>query len=202
MEKMPTKRPDAGKPRKVASSLEVAKALAALSKADLLRLKRIGQLRAAGLASVGWEDLLNEAIGRAIGGERQWPLDVPFIGFLVQTIRSIAHEYRRRAQEERHAHEMRGQPGVNNGSALHPHAQDRVTPERLLIAKDAITRIEALFAEDHFALEVLRGLALGLSPEEIITRMGTTRTRYASAQRRIRRQLAQRRDLMETANVE
>lgn len=179
-----------------ASVAEVVEALNRLTKAALLRLKRIGQLRAAGLSGTGWDDLLNEAICRALSGDRRWPKGVPFVAFLAQTMRSIASEERRRIRTQPSSTGTKEASDDSRGVAQ--EAAEDLTPERLLLAKDAIRRIEALFADDPLALEVLNGLALGLEPDEIMERTGSTKTQYASAQRRIRRQLVRRHDLMET----
>jgi len=53
-----------------ASTEAVARALAALTSADLLRLKRLAQLRARLLPGLEWDELLNEAVLRALDGSR------------------------------------------------------------------------------------------------------------------------------------
>src|SRR6516225_5771661 len=56
-----------------ASTEAVARALAALTSADLLRLKRLAQLRARLLPGLEWDELLNEAVLRALTAHGSGP---------------------------------------------------------------------------------------------------------------------------------
>jgi DNA-directed RNA polymerase specialized sigma24 family protein len=86
-----------------ASAAAVARALAALTPSDLVRLKRLAQLRARVMPGVEWDDLLNEALLRALDGSRQWPKEVPLLAFLAGIMRSLvdarAKERRRRVEQ-------------------------------------------------------------------------------------------------------
>ena len=55
------------------STEAVARALATLTPVDLVRLKRLAQLRARLLPGLEWDELLNEALLRALDGSRRWP---------------------------------------------------------------------------------------------------------------------------------
>src|ERR1700756_3688613 len=81
-----------------ASTEAIARALAALTSSDLLRLKRVAQLRARLLPGLEWEELLNEAVLRALEGSRRWPEGVPLLAFLAGVMRSLVDG---RAQERR-----------------------------------------------------------------------------------------------------
>ena len=72
-----------------ASTEAVARALAALTSSDLLRLKRLAQLRARLLPGLEWDELLNEAVLRALDGSRRWPDGVPLLAFLAGIMRSL-----------------------------------------------------------------------------------------------------------------
>jgi RNA polymerase sigma-70 factor (ECF subfamily) len=62
---------------------EVARAIHALSDADLVRLGALARLWARGLPGhLGWSDVLHEAIARALDGSRHWPAGVPILAFL------------------------------------------------------------------------------------------------------------------------
>ena len=61
------------------STETVARALAALTPSDLLRLKRVAQLRARLIPGLEWDELLNEALLRALDGSRRWPEGVPLL---------------------------------------------------------------------------------------------------------------------------
>lgn len=175
-----------------ASTQEVEGALVSLSSANKARLRYAAQLRSIGLIGVDWEDLLSEAAARALSGARRWPKDVPFVAFMMQTVRSIA-------SEEWHRLSMRGEAlesdlhtsDDNQGeSVLAELALDTLSPERIAQARSALREIEELFTDDPEALSVIRGLAFGHSPEETQVEAGMSAVSYASTQRRIRRTLA------------
>ena len=79
------------------STETVARALAALPPSDLLRLKRVAQLRAQLIPGLEWDELLNEALLRALDGSRRWPEGVPLLAFIAGIMRSLDG----RAQERR-----------------------------------------------------------------------------------------------------
>lgn len=178
-------------PQDYASASECNAAIAALTDPDLVRLKQIAKLRAVGVPGMTWEDLFSEAVARTLDGDRMWPKTVPLVAFLAQTMRSIASDERRRG----------GKSGVILESDLHSHedekdvrlddlAIDSVTPERDLAARQALRTIERHFGGDPVVLAILEGAAAGFSPAEIQARSAMSETEYASAQRRIRRNVA------------
>ena len=167
---------------------EGARALAEMSDADLLRLKRFAQHRAAGLPGIEWEDLFHDAVDRVLSGRRRWPRSVPFIVFLQQTVRSLSHEHWRRRLEG---------PLVSEADldlaqrAEHQDAPDMGarSPEAQLEARDLLRAVVALFESDALIIAVLTGLADGQTPTEIIRSANCTPVAFASARRRIRRTL-------------
>jgi DNA-directed RNA polymerase specialized sigma24 family protein len=171
----------------------VAAALAALSGADLLRLKRFAQLRSLRLPLLNWSDLLNEAIVRALDGSRLWPRDVDFIVFLLQSIRSIASEQWRRIQRApvtREADLLPADPANAERASLDELGRDELNPEREVLAALALRDVMTIFRADQHAMAILEGLAEGDAPTDVQRRAGMTPIQYASAQRRIRRALA------------
>src|SRR6188474_3216905 len=65
------------------STVDAARAIRALSDADLVRLKALARLWSRGLpGGLGWVDVLNEAIVRVLDGTRAWPPGVPLLAFL------------------------------------------------------------------------------------------------------------------------
>jgi DNA-directed RNA polymerase specialized sigma24 family protein len=155
----------------------LARALNGLSEADLMRLKRIAQLRARELSGVQWSDLLHEAVLRALEGTRRWPEQVPIVVFLAGIMRSVADEHWRQ-------HRMR--------AALFAASEDEVADaapsvEREIIARQALVALDRMFRDDEDALKVITGLSHGFSAEEIQRAYGMDATRYASTRKRIRR---------------
>jgi DNA-directed RNA polymerase specialized sigma24 family protein len=166
-----------------AKRAEIEQALFDLKDADLLRLQRFARLRARLVPSMGWEDLLQEAIARLLDGRRKWPRSVKFVAFMRQTVRSIANEQWRRSQRAPEHAEF------NDEALVQKELQTALEPERAFVASNLLDEINAVFAADPGALAVLSGLAAGESPQEIRARSKMSKIQYASAQKRIRRGL-------------
>ena len=163
------------------STAEIARALAALSEADLLRLKAIARLRARDLPrDVGWSDLLNEAVARALDGARQCPPGVGIVAFLAGIMRSIASE---------HWCRLRREAGIFTLSDGEGEADPAPDPERTLAALQALAMLDRLFTGDLAASQVLAGLGGGLSAREIREMYGLSEKDYDSTRKRMRRLL-------------
>jgi DNA-directed RNA polymerase specialized sigma24 family protein len=159
----------------------IARALAALSEIDLLRLKAIARLRARDLpGGVGWSDLLNEAIARALDGTRQSPEGLGMVAFLAGIMRSIASEHWRRLKRE---------AGIFASGDDEAAADPAPDPERSLAAVQALATLDQLFANDPQAARILAGLGAGLAAREILECYGLTEVEYDSARKRMRRLL-------------
>jgi len=129
-----------------ASTGDVARALAALTHAELLRLKRLAQLRARLVPGLDWEDLLNDALLRALDGSRRWPRSVPLRAFLAGIMRSLADA---RARERRQRIE-RSLAEAGGDSVAAPDAQ--------VHARQCLKAIAAFFAADGEILMLIAEL--------------------------------------------
>ena len=165
---------------------DLAADVAALSDADLLRLRAIARLRARGLPGLDGMDLLNEAWLRLLDGSRSRPDDVPLVAVLAQTMRSIAHDHWKRARRER---PLRADA---EAAGRQPDLSPAADPERATAAAQALAEIDRLFAADPVALQIVAGLAEGLDAAEIRRRYTIDATTYDSARRRMRRALLRR----------
>lgn len=174
-------------PDETATPAEVANALRAMSVADRVRLERFARLRSAGLPGWDWEDLLHEAIDRALSGVRKWPRSIPMVEFMCGTIRSISGDIWREGRIKVDAGVVAFSPGSDSEIDLPDH---RPGPEREVIARNMLNSIFRAFEDDHDALAVMKGLADALSPDEIQKRNDMNARRYASAQKRIRRRIS------------
>ncbi|WP_382322381.1 hypothetical protein ACFJGX_05515 [Hydrogenophaga sp. UC242_50] len=174
----------------MATPNQVAYAFSMLSPSEQQCLRQIAKLRALGLPAMSWEDLLHEALYRALAGARLWPLNVSLVAFLAQTMRSIASEERARTAKE--PVEQLAVGADDEGPSAVETVADEQTPETELAARQAIRQVEAMFAADPQALHVIHGLAEGLTPTETQARSGMTPVQYASAQKRIQRTLARK----------
>jgi DNA-directed RNA polymerase specialized sigma24 family protein len=121
------------------------------------------------------EDLLQEAIGRILGGRRPWPKRLTPMPFLCGVARSIADEWR---------HEE-----VGSGGDLDEASCDMALPDRTAIAKLDLERVLALFENDPTKKAVVLGLAAGGRGNELQKQVGLTTTRYASMLRDIKRKI-------------
>src|SRR5882757_143466 len=141
------------------TTVDVARAIHALSDAELVRLKALARLWSRGLpGGLGWTDVLNEAIVRVLDGSRPWPPDVPLLAFLSGVMRSICDDQWRRARREAllRVGDLPDKPSVEG-------AEPAPDPERVLAAAQALAAIHELFADDPSALTIIAGLAEGLT---------------------------------------
>ncbi len=82
------------------STDEVARPLSRLGRADVVRLQLIATTWARRFDPDQRDDLLNEAIRRAMGGQRRWPTSDDLFTFMSGAMRSIAHEWGSKARRE------------------------------------------------------------------------------------------------------
>ena len=129
------------------STETVARALATLTPSDLVRLKRLAQLRARLLPGLEWDELLNEALLRALDGSRRWPEGVSLVAFIAGIMRSLvdlrAHERRRLAE-----HTLAG-----------GELPRTAPPEAQLHARQGLAAIAQFFASDPDVLALITALA-------------------------------------------
>ncbi len=129
------------------STETVARALAALTPSDLVRLKRLAQLRARLLPGLEWDELLNEALLRALDGSRRWPEGVPLLSFIAGIMRSLADG---RAQQRRRLAEHALSAGETS---------ETVAPDARLHARRCLAAIAHFFAGDPDVLALIAALA-------------------------------------------
>jgi RNA polymerase sigma-70 factor (ECF subfamily) len=175
---------------KVLNAAQTAVALGLITEMDFLRLKAIARLHARGLPpDVDWDDLLQEAITRAIVGTRQLREGVTMVAFLAGVMRSLRSDHWRRARRE---------SGLG-AKLLIDHTSDQSRevdlydaasdPERTLSARQELKLIERLFTEDPIALQIIAGIGKGFSAEQIRSATRLSKRDYDSARKRIRRTL-------------
>jgi RNA polymerase sigma-70 factor (ECF subfamily) len=108
---------------------------------------------------------------------------VPIVAFLSGIMRSICEDQWRRARRE-------GRLLAREDDVADLGGADAATdPERALAAAQALAAVNDLFAGDAAALQVIAGLADGLSPAEICRLYGLTERDYDTTRRRMRRAL-------------
>lgn len=169
---------------------EVQEALAALTAADLLRLKRAAATYAVGIG-VEASDVINEAIRRALDGTRKCPTDLPLLIFLVGAMRSMAWAARESRKEEPMIESMSST--LDDGPVvIEPIDDNRNAEERLLAREDSQARLkvlETLFGDDEDAQLVIMGDLEEMDASQIRALGGWDESAYATIRRRMRRRI-------------
>lgn len=184
--------------RTLLSTLEVRRAMATLTVADKLRLKRSAafwvQVRGLAPHNRTADELLSEALFLTlIGSEdtrqgRHWNGDVDLVRYLKETMRSISDSWRRQSEKEKHlslelpTHDTEG----HEQSPLKYLASPEAAADRILIAKEKVARIFRMFMNDMDATQVLQGWYDDLKPNEIRQKYGLDEKKFAAAKKRIR----------------
>ena len=194
--------PSAKVPDLNATDAEVRAAIDALSEADTIRIrqfaKKRGELLEWRIASPTWEDLIQEAMTRALTGGRHWNKSVPFVDFLLGIIRSISSHSARQSSKRPEVREAdlitEDQEGVERNPLILAENPEP-DPHEELTAQEMLDRIDALFDEDPEALLVIAGMRERLTGTEIRALIEVDQRRYETIVKRVRRTL--RRELKE-----
>lgn len=142
------------------------------------------------------EDLISEALHRALDGRRQWPVGVVFMAFMCETMRSVINHDTDNLDNKPGAHVAFDDVLVEAQQwsyGLHaPSAeQECLAAERKLARLTALNAADsALAAEgDVLARKVLRGMIKELSTSELIKKTNASPNELAAARRRVQRRL-------------
>ncbi len=180
-------------PRSIDESItvdEVREILEALTHADKYRLSCQSAIfaQSSGMAS---EDLLHEAMRRALDGSRVCPRSTNFMVFLRNSMRSIAFEERKQWK--------RDTPlgmDLNERNPIIRERDTRPTPEEIIAneqdEKEKICTIEEMFADDPKGLAIVMGDMDGCTPAEICEIEPMSEKGYATARRRVRRAIGKK----------
>ncbi len=180
-------------PKRHLSSAELSETLERLSKADWIRLNRIAT-SFAHICGVSKEDLLQEAIIRALDGKRLCPCDVNVVRFLGETMRSIASSDAK--AHKRHPEISLQTPKQENGSDYLIDLKDSKQPtiEDSVIAKIDLAKakeiVPKLFESDPEKVQLLvMGVLDEMDTEELQEFSGLQGTEYSSARKLFRRRI-------------
>lgn len=159
---------------------EIGPAFNGLSADDKLKLYAI-ETPLRGGTGFGKGELLREAIWRALEGDRKCPRDVPFMAFLVMTMKSIAsHERERRHQTVAAADPPELAAADSADMAIAP------SPEDALVAASVLRDIYRELQDDEDAMLVLIGWTDGLRGKALREATGLDDAGLAYAMKRIR----------------
>ena len=154
------------------SRSEAAARLRSLTPVQKTALVKIARLYAQRTA-YDWEDLLQEAYGRILAGDRSWRRDLPAVPFFGGVMKSIAWEWKR-----------------NEGSTLDDiDVSDEGAEARGAIARQDVKRVLALFNDDPIARKMVTEMMMGTKGKDLREACGLTQTAYESKRKKIRRHL-------------
>ncbi|UOF02883.1 sigma-70 RNA polymerase sigma factor region 4 domain-containing protein [Bdellovibrio reynosensis] len=168
-------------PQSYASSEEVEFAVRALTPGDRKKLLLSARFwwRKFGLhySELQPEDLLQEAVCRALSGDRKWPKHVSFIKFISQTIKSIAGHHRTSRESELDRINQK----ITDGSSDQDSKID---------AAAEVEKIRIFFGEDTQGFEVLKLKAEGLDGVEIMEALELDEKEWETVRKRVQRKVA------------
>jgi DNA-directed RNA polymerase specialized sigma24 family protein len=164
---------------------DLTAAFEALSPDDKLKLAAIETIKRGG-TRFGRGELVHEAVCRALTGDRNCPRDVPFMAFLVETMRSISHHDR---EQRRRTKSLVGEASTD-GDAVSPAISP--SPEDDLMEKQSAAAVQAMhqiFDDDPDAQIVLLGMQDELRGAALRDATGLEQGQVDYAIRRIRKKM-------------
>ncbi len=171
--------------RPALSPAEVEKAVKTLSEADSIRLRKAANYYAR--PAIAADDLLQEAVCRALEGRRRCPTDVDVVSFLAQTMRSIASEEGEKSTRYGVVVSVEAEDG---GASVLPIPQSAeevaMSDEGASRIRDAIT---SLFDDDTKAKDLVEGIMEEFTREELRDLTDLDETAYDTKRRLIRRRI-------------
>jgi DNA-directed RNA polymerase specialized sigma24 family protein len=164
---------------------EVGAAIDSLSAAEKLRLLSIERLYLGG-TGYGPNELLQEAMCRALMGERKCPRSLSFFAFMVGTMRGIAyHEREKRLREPPLPSKPRNDDDEDD--AEFEVVDTGPDPEQLLLSQEAVAVIQRHFDGDERAQMVLLGWTGDLRGQDLREFVGVDQAELDYVIKRIRR---------------
>jgi hypothetical protein len=192
----------------VAGPDEVREAIASLTEAERVKLRRLAEGAAFRLRRHVWgkdaNDILHDAIRRVLENKRHWkPQKVDFIGFLAGVIRSIEYDWRERGKRGETPVLETDLPALNADgdplpTALQRAVDGRLNPEQQLIESEELTQeelflqMEELFIVDSLASLIFSEWRRETKGPEIMKALDLTRKEYDTAVRRMDRAIQKR----------
>jgi DNA-directed RNA polymerase specialized sigma24 family protein len=181
-------------PKPLLSREELEAAIRAFTDAQWARLGRVGQ-RYAWRCRWDPDDLVQEAIARAMAGGRNCPAHVDVVKFLAETMRGIADDEAAKA-EIATPHVPIAVPGEATLGAVVDIEDERLNAEERAFGDENLAEIRAtilaLFDDDPVARDLVEGLMEEMSKAELCEMLTLNEKSYASKRRFIRRRFNER----------
>ena len=177
--------------RSTLSRDEIEQAIRSLATAGWIRLRKVANAYCRGRA-LDPEELLQEAITRALDGSRTCPAGVDVVRFLAEAMRSIASDTMEALQRQP---EFLAEPLIDErGNPLDIPDPLPTTESRLVDLREAkriATAVLALFEDDETAAILVMGMMDDMDGEELRELTGLNKTAFASKRRLVRRRIDQ-----------
>ena len=156
---------DSAAEARFASPADLRVAYESLTEAEAVRIKRFAENRIQRLGSLGRrtedDELLNEALKRALSGDRRWqPTKVNFAEFLMGAMKSISSNRFRDHIRSGESLVSEASRQSKDGTEYNPTdraASERPNPEHLALMRQRSARVEEALQEDEEAFCVLDG---------------------------------------------
>ena len=174
---------------KVLSRQELKKAIGAFSDADWMRLRSAAQLYA--VYPVEPEDMVQEALCRAIAGTRNCPKGVSVVRFLAEAIRSIAHDELQKVEHQRDEVSVHDKT-IENPDAITPLEPGPTAEERMISneqSRGTENQLLELFEGDEKAQLIVMGMLDETEGAELKEFTGLDQTGFNSKRRYVRRKI-------------
>lgn len=174
---------------KVLSRQKLEEAIGAFSNADWMRLGSAAQLYA--VYPVEPEDMVQEALCRAIAGTRNCPKDVSVVRFLAEAIRSIAHDELQKVEHQRNEVSVHDET-IENPDAIIPLEPGLTAEERIISneqSRGTENQLLELFEGDEKAQLIVMGMLDETEGAELKEITGLDQTGFNSKRRYVRRKL-------------
>lgn len=185
---------------------DIRQAIERLTEADLLRIHHAANRSLSGTHFTCADDLINEVIVRALRAAqgdtgRHWPLDVPFVAFVITTMRGLADDSRNAFTQTRFESvdtvELEGVTPDDvyaRAGMTHPDAPTLAAAEederaREQRATDELKRIDEYFKGDSEVAWIIEGFRTDLPANEIRALSEMDVKQYEAARKRFRRGL-------------
>ena len=173
---------------------EVESAILAFTGDELLRLRTISWKYAPRCKLEG-DDLLQEAIVRALDGSRKCPANISVVKFLAEAMRSIAHGESEKIENQVVTVSLLG-ANDHDGEAFDPpdpspSIEENVINEEINEESAAIVHdgILSLFQDGTPERDMVDGIIDGWSADELRELLNLDKTAYESMRRLIRRRI-------------
>jgi|GEM_PF-1311181 len=178
---------DGNDQQSVLSQEELENAIAAFSDADWTRIRKAAAFyqQVCRRSFMSADDLVQEALFRALSGTRKCPKDVGVALFIANTIRSIANG------ESEKIENIQATISLNDETSSFELSGQDPSPENMLSNKQENQELEQklinLFADDETAQLMVLGILEGESRAELQALSELDDTQFNSKRRKIRR---------------